>query len=89
MGQMTENETKIWQIRWRARAGYLHHFIPLFPVHKTDIPPMPKEVELQSYFNFAPSLPPLFFSTQSIADESSDGVGGADAEADPEADAML
>ena len=61
-------------------------FIPLFPVHKTDIPPMPKEVELQSYSNFAPSLRPLFFSTQSIADESSDG---ADADADPEADAML
>ena len=59
-------------------------FIPLFPVHKTDIIlPMPKEVELQSYSNFAPSL---FFSTQSIADESSDG---ADADADPEADAML
>ena len=56
-------------------------------MHKTDIIlPMPKEVELQSYSNFAPSLRPLFFSTQSIADESSDG---ADADADPEADAML
>ena len=71
----------------RGRDIYLHHFIPLFPVHKTDIIlPMPKEVELQSYSNFAPSLRPLFFSTQSIADESSDG---ADADADPEADAML
>ena len=87
MGQMTENETKIWQIRWRARAGYLHHFHPTLSGAQNRYPvPMPKEVELQSYSNFAPSLRPLFFSTQSIADESSDG---ADADADPEADAML